>query len=157
MRELTLSWSYEGDERRSAFPEGTRVRIGRMDSCDFVMPASDRTIHREHVEVYWDGGHALIRNLGSNAVRLQSRAGPLQRGDVARLADDDRLQIGQVTVRAALATVQREATARQLRCHNCGRLQDYRPEGMCIQCGFALAGAETVVMQPRSRKRRPKA
>ncbi|OZC02724.1 FHA domain-containing protein [Rubricoccus marinus] len=145
MQTLTLRWSHRSHHHERAFAQGQSAVIGRDPACDVSLPADDRTVHRRHAEIIWDGGAPSIRVIGQNGARVDSHAGKLRQGETARLAATDRIRIGASEIEA----VYHRATAgpRKLRCHNCNRVQDYAPEGMCVHCGFALASAETVFIQ----------
>ena len=145
MQTLTLRWKHGDHDHERALAQGESAVLGRQSDCDVVLPEDDRTIHRRHAEISWEGGAPRIRCIGRNGVRLDSRSRKLRQDESARLASTDRLRIGETEV---LASVSRAAPGpRKLRCHHCGLIQDYVPEGMCSKCGFALAGGETVFIQ----------
>ena len=146
MKQITLHWQHGDADGHGSFKEGERIVIGRKTDCALVMPSSDRRIHREHAEVIWKGGNPQLRNLGANAIRLPTRGLALQRGQTAALHTDDTFQLGEVDVFVMVSAGAKKV--RMLRCHNCERIQPYRPETMCVQCGFALAGADTVIVDP---------
>ena len=145
MQTLTLRWRHGSHDHVRALSQGEHAVLGRDPACDVALPDDDRTIHRRHAEIVWDAGAPSVRAIGRNGLRVDSHTGKLRQGETARLATTDRLQIGQTEIQA----VYEKATAgpRKLRCHNCNRVQDYAPEGMCVHCGFALASAETVFIQ----------
>ena len=145
MDTLTLRWAHDDHHHERAFAQGETAVLGRAAECDVRLPSDDRTIHRRHAEICWEAGAPVVKALGRNGVRLSSRPRPLGQGESARLARTDRLTVGESTIDTALQAA--KGHARKLRCHNCDRVQDYSPEGMCVHCGFALASADTVFIQ----------
>ncbi|MDX1438673.1 MAG: hypothetical protein R3284_02115, partial [Rubricoccaceae bacterium] len=110
-----------------------------------VMPSDDRKIHREHAEVVWAGDQPQLKSLGANPIRFPERGITLREGQINPLNKEDAFQLGDVTVHVMVSFGPNKV--RMLRCHNCDRLQPYQPESMCVQCGFALAGADTVYVE----------
>ncbi len=145
MQQITLHWRHENIESHVTLGSGERVLIGRRDTCALVMPADNLKIHREHAEVIWAGEQPQLRSLGTNPIRFPERGLSLSQGQISPLKEDDAFELGGVTVFVMISSG--PTKMRMLRCHNCSRLQPYRPEAMCVQCGFALAGADTVYVQ----------
>ncbi len=145
MHQITLHWRHGNDEGHGTFSSNENIVIGRRDTCAMVMPVGDRRIHREHAEVTWAGDQPQLRSLGANAIRFPKRALTLHEGQISPLKNEDVFQLGDVTVYVMITEGAKKM--RLLRCHNCDRLQPYLPEAMCVQCGFALAGADTVYVQ----------
>lgn len=146
MPTLTLRWMAGGHSHQRALAQGESVVIGRGTDCGIVLPADDRTIHRRHAQIGWDGAVPTVTALGRNGIRLDSKGKKLRQDETARLATADRMAIGDIKMEAFTAS-STASGPRKLRCHNCDRIQDYAPEGMCVHCGFALASAETVFIQ----------
>lgn len=146
MNTLTLRWAHDDHHHERSFAQGETVTIGRAAECDVQLPEEDRTVHRRHAEISWEAGAPVLKVVGRNGVRLSSARRTLREGETARIARTDRLSVGQSTLDATVDTAAKTGT-RKLRCHHCGNVQDYAPEGMCVHCGFALASAETVFIQ----------
>lgn len=145
MTTLTLRWAHADHHHERTIAQGEAVSLGRSTDCEIRLPTEDRTIHRRHAEISWDAGSPVLNVVGRNGVRLDSARRKLTQGETARIAAMDRLTIGESVLDASVGSAR--AGDRKLRCHHCGRVQDYAPEGMCIHCGFALASAETVFIQ----------
>lgn len=145
MHQITLHWRYDNDEGHVTFGSGERILIGRRDTCALVMPAEDRRIHREHAEIIWAGDQPQLRSLGTNPIRFPERNLTLREGQISPLNNEDAFQLGKITIHVMVSSG--PTKIRMLRCHSCNRLQPYQPEAMCVQCGFALAGADTVYIE----------
>ncbi|MEM6327791.1 MAG: FHA domain-containing protein [Bacteroidota bacterium] len=142
---LTLRWDHTGHDHERAIAQGESAVLGRAPENDLALPSEDRTIHRRHAEIVWDGGAPVLRVLGSNGVRLESVGRKLSKGETARIARTDRLKVGKSVLDAAITSA--HAGERKLRCHQCELVQPYNPKGMCVRCGYALAGADTVFIR----------
>lgn len=143
MNTLTLRWTHGDHTHERSLAQGETAVIGRAAECAIRLPADDRTIHRRHAEIAWDGGFPIVRVLGQNGVRLGSAPSKLKRNMIARIARTDRLTVGGTQIDASVEA--KHEGVRKIRCHNCGEIHDYDPRQMCSRCGYALVGGVTVI------------
>lgn len=74
-------------------------RIGRSRNCELSLPDPQRHVSREHVEIHWrDGAFMLTVVSQVNGVLVNDC--PAEPGDTVRLADGDRILVGEYLLQA---------------------------------------------------------
>ncbi|RYX93282.1 MAG: FHA domain-containing protein [Comamonadaceae bacterium] len=90
---LELSVSGPGLQTRRLIDEGQSILIGRDADCDLCLPDPERTVSRQHLVVWVEGGQLQLRVLSVvNGVDLPS--GEVPPGGVAVLAAGEILMVG---------------------------------------------------------------
>lgn len=139
----TPGWGYHIEyEGRSVEVAEGEVSVGRSRECTVVL--KDATVSRKHAILWFEGGRAKLRDMGSaNGSFLNGRR---VEGE-APVSDGDRLTVGEteLVVRLVAPVGSPEATVKielgQLYCSRCGAPV---PAGAraCVACGHLISAAE---------------
>ncbi len=141
MESLRLQW-YNHNQKHKIEIRGTEngpILIGRLD--EYHITLNYPTVSRPHAEIFARNNVWYIRNLSSsNPIHIGSRQ--LGTQEKTKLYDRMSFGIGPISFKAALKEAEPEIP--KLKCWNCKKIDEYKPEGFCSGCGMALHGAKTV-------------
>lgn len=137
-------------QRTYQFSPQETITIGRHDACDIAL--DNRTVSRQHAEVFFEAGHAHIHNLSQINpiyVRLKHR---LPQGGATTLSGVSGFRVGHVYIETIApdgmdGMNDREkalAALYKVKCSGCTRKINATLKD-CPWCGVILAGGRTVV------------
>jgi predicted component of type VI protein secretion system len=143
MTDLILEWKETETVQAFPLPKDRPITLGR-NNCDITL--AEQTISRQHASIVPKDDRYYVHNLSRvNAVKInddirlsQGQSAPIQAGDVIRL--------GSIYIRV-LEINEKQAGLLKIQCSNCGRANDYKPEGQCIYCGRNLASGDTIMVE----------
>jgi len=97
----------EGEPESPYRVEGDMIVVGRSRNCDWCLPDPTNAISSRHCEIRHDGDAWLLKDISTNGTFLNGSAERMR--EEHKLAEGDRLRIGQYEIVASLAADEEEA------------------------------------------------
>lgn len=143
MQKLTLQWeeNHHTHQYEIKSTDTGPILIGRHPKkCHIILDFA--TISRVHAELFMNNQAWYVRNLSAvNPIDLGKQQ--LAKEEQAILRDGTYFRIGPVWLQVIYVEGNKQGQLK-LKCGECQKVVDYKPEEFCPWCGRALQAGETI-------------